>query len=371
MRFRPCLLLALILAVSSCSSSPADPELGTVDPRLTAQEIVAAMGDGFNLGNTFDLDLHSTDFAELQPLIATYQLAGMKHVRIPVTWMEGFGGNTLADENGRVNTAHTRFRDLKRIIDYALDRGLYVVINAHHERAFKEHYDGGEAYNAQFASLWTDIATIFKDYPQQLIFELLNEPEGAFGTWGGPVSPQNPTGIALTRQIMQVGVEAVRATGGLNTDRLIMIATNGQGNHSQIDEVYPTKTELPSAGDDAYIAIQVHTYDPWGFCGQDGRNSAFPGAATIEQSLRTVATHARRLGVPVNYGEFGVGRRTSQSERNSDTVRSFYRTIVRVAREEGMSTSVWDDRGWFGLVSGSAQTGYTFLHDIVPTMLAE
>ena len=64
-----------------------------------------------------------------------------------------------------------------------------------------------------------------------------------------------------------------------------------------------------------------------------------------------------------------MGRRNDQSARDTDVVRSFYKTVVRVARDEGGSHSAWDDRGWFGLVSGNAQNGYDFLYDIVPTML--
>lgn len=41
-------------------------------------------------------------------------------------------------------------------------------------------------------------------------------------------------------------------------------------------------------------------------------------------------------------------------------------TVVCVAWEEKTSPSVWDDRGWFGLVSGN-----DFVYDIVPTMLAQ
>jgi len=365
------LLLAAALFFSACSSSPTDPELETSEPLLTASEMMVAMDAGFNLGNTFDLASNSTDFDDIQPLIATYQLAGMQHVRIPVTWMEGFGGNTLADANGHVDFSHPRFQDLKRVIDYALGRGMFVILNAHHERSFKQNYDGSAAFDERFTNLWTDIATHFKDYPQRLIFEPLNEPQDAFGSWGGAVSPQDPTGLALTRQIMRVGVEAIRATGGSNAQRLIMIATNAHGNHSQIDDVYPTREALPGGGEDPFIAIQVHTYDPWEFCGEDGRNSAFTGTAELERSMRAVALHARQLGVPVNYGEFGVGRRSNQADRNTDVVRSFYRTIVQVTRDEGMSSTAWDDRGWFGLISGNPQIGYNFLHDIVPTMLAD
>ena len=57
--------------------------------------------------------------------------------------------------------------------------------------------------------------------------------------------------------------------------------------------------------------------------------------------------------VPINYGEYDVGRRVRREERGTATVLEFYKTIVNTTREEGMSTSVWDDRGWFGLIIDS------------------
>ena len=76
------------------------------------------------------------------------------------------------------------------------------------------------------------------------------------------------------------------------------------------------------------------------------------------------------LDVPINYGEYGVGRRVRREERGTATVLEFYKTIVNTTREEGMSTSVWDDRGWFGLIRKNRETNtYEFVHGIVPAML--
>ncbi|PTM19810.1 MAG: glycoside hydrolase, partial [Bacteroidetes bacterium] len=88
-------------------------------------------------------------------------------------------------------------------------------------------------------------------------------------------------------------------------------------------------------------------------------------------SMRAVAEHGRMLQVPINYGEFGVGRDGNQSERDTDLVREYYRTVVQTALAEGMSSTVWDDRGWFGLVEQDGTNTFRFKFDIVPYMLAE
>ncbi|NUN71301.1 MAG: cellulase family glycosylhydrolase [Bacteroidetes bacterium] len=368
-------LLFLLVLFISCSQNDVtapekEPVITDTTSAPTASAVILAMGTGFNLGNTFDLSQHPATVESIRPIIDLYYSAGLRHIRIPVTWRDGFGGNTLANADGRVNTLHPRFLQLKAVIDYALQKKMIVVLNAHHEHWLKQHYDGTPVYDTIFTALWRDIAVYFRDYPYELVFELLNEPEGAFGDWNGGTTPNDPMGLALTRYINVVGWKAVRGTGGRNARRVIMLSTNGQGNHSQIDDVFPEKTALPGAGTDPYLAVQVHTYDPWSFCGENGSNSAWPGSATLTNSIAAVAAHAKKLGVPVNYGEFGVGRAAHPEERDTDIVRGYYRTIRLAVLSEGMSATFWDDRGWFALIAKDGTGTYSFLHNIIPTVMA-
>ena len=364
------LFLAFLLFLSACNNPTSSQSNGEGDfPNAT--QVTLEMGTGINLGNVFDLGAHRFDFFELAAIIATYEQAGMKHIRIPTTWMDPVNGSALTDDNGKVNFEHPRFAVLKQVIDFAVERELYVVLNAHHERSFKANYDGSAYYNDKLQTLWTDIAEYFKEYNHYLVFEILNEPEGAFGHWGTEVSPVSDQALLFTRGVMRLGVEAIRATGGNNLQRTVMIATNAYGNHNQIFSVYPTPSQLPGQGQDNYLAIQVHSYDPWEFCGETGDNSAYPGDQLTANSMRAVAAHGRELGVPINYGEFGVGRDGNQPQRNTDLVRNYYRTVVQTALEEGMSSSVWEDRGWFGLIEGSVESGFSFKYNIVPYILSE
>lgn len=323
----------------------------------TAADIIKAMGPGFNLGNTFDNGGNPTSITSIKSIIDLYVAAGMKHVRIPVSWAQSVSGNTLANTTtGKVDYTNSRFLELKAAIDYALSKDLYVVVNTHHEHWLKDYYDGSATYNTKFSALWTDIATYFKSYSSKLIFDVLNEPEGTMGQWGAEAGfsfplPTNATAINFTRQINKVGYDAIRATGGGNTTRIIMIEPNGQGNQGMIEEVYPSKAELPGLGNDKYLAIQIHTYDPWGFCGETGSDAAYPGASSIVAAINKVAIHSALIGVPINYGEFGVGRLSAA--RNTSVIYEYYRTVKTTCLANNMSFSVWDDRGWFGLISSA------------------
>ena len=314
----------------------------------TAKEIIADMATGFNLGNTFDNNINTPTFETVKPIIDLYFDGGMRHIRIPVTWMQNFSPN-LADDNGNVNFTHPRLLELKAIVDYALAKKMYVEINTHHEHWLKNNYDGTATNDAKFAKLWTGIATFFKDYPKQLIFDVLNEPGGKMGQWsGGFPIPTGAKELSFTRQVNKVAYDAIRATGGNNATRVIMVEPNGQGNQNQISGVYPDKASLPGGGTDAYLAFQVHTYDPWAFCGETGANSAFPGSTTIESAIKKAGIHSTLVDVPINYGEFGVGR-TAGTERNTDVVRGYYKSVRTTCLAQKMSLTAWDDRGWLGL----------------------
>jgi endoglucanase len=366
------LAFAFLVFLFSCSKDANSSPPSVIAPPVTttfvsAAAVIDSMRTGFNLGNTFEYALQSTNPSSIYPIIDLYANAGMRHIRIPVTWMEGFNGNTLADANGTINFSHPRFIQLKAVIDYAISKKMFVVLNTHHEYWLYDNYNGTAQYNTAFTNLWTGIATYFKDYSPFLIFEVLNEPQGVFGDWNGGASPSSSGALALTRQINQVGYDAIRATGGLNTNRVIMVSPNGMGNHYQLDDVYPSVASLPGGGTDHYLSFQVHTYDPWAFCGETGSNASWPGSNSIVNSLVAISNYAKTLNVPVNYGEFGVGRNANASERNTDIVREYYRTMRLTCLSKKMSPTVWDDRGWFGLVT---PTGSSFLYNIVPNMMA-
>lgn len=333
----------------------------------TAKEVVKGMGAGFNLGNVFDNGQKSTNFNDFKPIIDLYVAAGMTHIRIPTTWYDYVGGTRLTDVNGNINTSHPRFIELVKTVDYALSKGLYVVLNTHHEHWLKDYYDGSAYYNNIFTTLWRSIANYFKAYPSKLVFEVLNEPEGVMGQWGTPIIPTVQSGILYTRQINKVGYDAIRSTGGNNSTRIVMISPNGQANDSQIEEVYPNVSTLPS-GNDQYLAMHVHSYDPWNFCGQTGANVNYPGVTQIRNDITVCNTHAQNNlgGIAVHYGEFGVGRETNQAERAAAVVTEYYQTFAKACNDLNIAFTVWDDRGWFALTNDA---GNAFTYNIVPKML--
>lgn len=109
--------------------------------------------------------------------IAQIASLGFDHVRVPVDY------NVLEDEEG--NKLESGFGYLKSCHDWCLKYNLNMLIDLHEcygysfdplkkgmDRA-KFFYD--EALQARFLHLWTEIAETFKDDPEHVAFEPLNE----------------------------------------------------------------------------------------------------------------------------------------------------------------------------------------------------
>lgn len=102
---------------------------------------------------------------------------GFDHVRVPVDY------NVLEDEDG--NIIESGFIYLSNCREWCEKYGLNMIIDLHECYGYsfdplkkdmdrkKFFYD--EALQARFMKLWTVIATRFKEYPNQVAFEPLNE----------------------------------------------------------------------------------------------------------------------------------------------------------------------------------------------------
>ncbi len=356
------------------------------EPAITSLVAAELMGRGFNLGNTFDAYgqvWQKHDIGHTKRIIDLYKQQGIQNIRIPITWMQEHEDGTLADAEGHINTNHPRFKDLVATIDYALSQGLYVVINTHHEHWLKQNYDSSEAMDKAFRTLWTEIASYFRDYPQRLMFEVLNEPDGVFGDWSKTknIGPKEASGIALTRKINQLGYDAIRATGGANQSRIIILAPNGQGNHGQINDIYPEAQVLPGGGNDPYVMITGHSYDPWDFCGNTGFNKFYlsdKGEASLDRLHKDVSNlvqnasaWSKKMGVGLYFGEYGVGREIAQNERNTLLVREYYRSFTQALIDAKIATAVWDDKGWFGILNAKEGDDFQFIFGLIDAIMGK
>ena len=257
----------------------------------TAIEIVNDMGLGWNLGNTFDCfgtwkeiktpDDQITMWGNVVPteaMVTTIKKYGFKTVRFPVTWMN------FMDESGKVKAEWmTR---VKEVVDWIIKAGLYCILNVHHDGVSGNWLAQGAHVKARYVTLWTQIATEFKDYDDHLILESMNEVEYKSGD-----SFDYNSLLTLT----QAFVDTVRGVGGKNSDRLLLIS----GMNTNLENTCSPSYKMPTDKANK-LAISIHYYLPPQFTVESDKN---PWTWTDEQGVVHEITPLQKWGDEGNYQE--------------------------------------------------------------------
>ena len=270
------LSLQVVSSVSGTSDTGSDD--GKMRSSITAQRFAEEMGLGINLGNTMEAyDATNCESASYkwppivgnnkpenyekvwgavettQKVIDGMKDAGFKTVRIPVFWgnmMKNDGTFTISDEYiGRV----------KEIVDYCRNDGLYTVINIHHFDEFIIRRYSKEKCVEIFTNLWTQIANYFKDYSDYLVFEGFNEylGGGQIGSNGKITDLPRDEGYDWTNKMNQAFVSAVRATGGNNANRMLVVS----GYWTNIDLTTNSNFKIPTDTVKDRLMVSVHYVD--------------------------------------------------------------------------------------------------------------
>ena len=109
------------------------------------------------------------------------------------------------------------------VVDYVIDEGLYCIINTHHDGwvcATERMYN---KFSPRFESLWTQIATEFSDYDERLVFASMNEVIDEEDKWNA----QPKSTFEYINKWNQLFVDTVRATGGNNAKRNLIVSPRG------------------------------------------------------------------------------------------------------------------------------------------------
>ena len=322
-------------AETTPSATPT-PELTIAD--ISPMDLVADMKIGWNLGNTLDATGGMGIMSETawgnpktkQEMIDAILDAGFNVIRIPVTWDGHFG----AAPEYKIHDIW--LQRVKEVVDYAYNKGAYVIINTHHEEWYMPTEENKVANGEQIAALWTQIAEYFKEYDEHLIFEGLNEPRlrGTSKEWNG-----DATASEVINYWEQLFVDAVRATGGNNTLRHLMIT--GYAASSSRDNL--AKIVLP---EDDKLIVSVHAYNPYNFA-LNAKGTANWSAEKNGSELTNFAKMLNELfvskGIPVIIGEFGAVNKDNTEARVEWA--SYY---VSAAKEYGIPCIWWDNNAFSG-----------------------
>ncbi|MBP3610430.1 MAG: glycoside hydrolase family 5 protein [Lachnospiraceae bacterium] len=311
---------------------------------LTAKEVVAGMKLGWSLGNTMDSFDDSIDRASApsawetawgnpvttEALIEKMINEGFNVIRYPVSWR-----NHITDsENYKIDEAW--MNRVQELVDYAYNRGVYVILNIHHEGWHDPYYDNKDAAEKKLRAVWEQIADRFKDYGERLVFECMNEPRKRDTEWewnGG-----DEEGWEVVNYFNRVCIDTIRRTGGNNPYRCLMIP-----GYAANCTVGIRHLEIPE-GDDKLIA-SVHAYEPYDFAlNIQGRGLWENDTKIIDSILKEIDELFLSKGTPAIIGEFGAMYKPV--EGNEASRGEWVEYYVKKAKEYGIPC-VWWDNGLF------------------------
>ena len=313
----------------------------------TAQEASNSMRIGLNLMNSLDAYGNWFDWSDLnaaqtcwgEPLADAEWFKAVKEygfncVRVPITWFMHL------DEEGNVSQAW--MDRVEEVVNYALNAGLYCIINVHHDTNAGEYtwvkadHEGFETVNAKFSLLWQQIAERFKDYGEKLLFEGYNEVLDESGTWELPKSDNGYLGI---NDLAQSFVNTVRATGGNNLYRNLIVCTYcANGGQTPLD-----KLVIPTDQYANHILVEVHNYSPGRFTqilGIEDDQEIPVWTEDDEQSLAPeldiVINYANNNNIPVVIGEFGAIEKIADEDLGK-----YAEYMVRYCRDRANITLIY------------------------------
>ncbi|MDR2546081.1 MAG: glycoside hydrolase family 5 protein [Lachnospiraceae bacterium] len=337
---------------------------------ITAVDLVAQMKIGWNLGNTLDV-VDGSRLRASSPsgwetgwgnpvttpeLFATLYDYGFNVFRIPVSW------NDHLMINNDYQIVESWMERVKEVVDYAYATGAFVILNTHHESWAQPYYERQDRASYILERVWTQVADVFADYSERLIFEGLNEPRqiGTPNEWNGG----NQEGWDVVNLFNEVFIETVRQSGGNNPYRVLMIP-------SYAANAWEAPKHLWLPPDDDKIIVSIHAYEPYDFALRvGGRGEWNEDRTAIDQIMRQLDELFISRGIPVLLDEFGaMYKPVAGNEEERAAWAAYY---VGEAAKVGIPCLWWDNGAFtgsgelFGIINRET---YEFVYPLVAEAL--
>ncbi|HLA73079.1 MAG TPA: glycoside hydrolase family 5 protein [Steroidobacteraceae bacterium] len=317
-------------------------------PLPAAIEVAGEIKVGWNLGNTLEAICSETAWGNpvaSQALIDSVKAAGFNAIRIPAAW------NCHANQSTSVIEPAWLAR-VKQVVDYAYGQGMYVLLNIHWDSGWLQDHPTfafQAAVNQKQQAYWMQIANTFKTYDQHLLFAGTNEVHADFGT---PTAEHN----TVQQSYNQTFVNAVRATGGNNASRTLVVQTYNTNIFHGLNFF-----NLPADTIAGHLIVEVHHYDPydytlnpkgpclyWGAPYPPQSSCSWAGESFHQTTFAQVRAKWIDNGIPVIMGEYGVALRANLDLES----RQYYLEYVnKTAAANGIKTFYWDN----GVQPGQAE----------------
>jgi endoglucanase len=246
--------------------------------------------------------------------------AGFGTVRVPINW----AGHTRKSAPYIIDEAF--FSRVDHVVDTALAEGLQVIINVHH---YNKLMDRPIEQMPRFAAIWRQIAERYKDYPETVIFEVLNEPYGEM----------------TERRLASANFTTLEIIRKTNPSRWVIFSGVQWGNFEGLIGMNFPK--------DPKTMLTFHYYDPFEFThqgagwtstkykkGQDWGSDE--DVAKFKADIGNLTSHPIFQSHILFLGEFGAIRHAAPQARFE-----YIKTVREFAAEYDVGWCYWDFVGEF------------------------
>jgi len=275
-------------------------------------------------------------------MISEVKRAGFNAVRIPVTFFNHIpSGSDVID---------IEWLDrIQEVVDYAIGQDMYCILCLYHDGSTTGWLRvSSDSDLNKYSSVWTQLAERFRDYDEHLLFQGYNELTDKDNTWDYP--GKNDT--EWVNQLAQTFVDTIRATGGNNSKRCLVVSPYA-GSHEQAiiddfklprDTVYDRiivavnayfpalfsyDIELGTEEDSDGEAVSSTDYSVWG---------SDADKAEMDALFSKLYRRFVNQGVPVIIAEF-----CSADKDNTETRAAHAAYYTGKAAEYGIPCFWWDD----------------------------
>lgn len=342
---------------------------------LTAQQWNQQVIAGWNLGNALESapsgwDSNSTSIGwkssydtsgetawgnpkTTRAMIDSVRAAGFNAVRIPVRW-----GCHITDAS-QMTISPAWLSRVKEVVDYCIQNDMYVILNTHHDMwlEYQPIMTKKEDNNKKLALLWTQIASYFADYDGHLAFAGTNEVH-LKDNWNEPAAAN----LAVQNSYLQTFVDAVRATGGKNYYRHLIVQTYACNPYFGLGQKLVVPQDVEENGC-LRMSVEYHYYNPYSYCSGNKGNGYYnywghecpteqKGAVapddeqTMTSFFDQVDAEWVSKGLGIVVGEWGISDRyTSSLDKKAihDNMTYYCSFLTREIRLRGYSAFVWDN----------------------------
>lgn len=285
----------------------------------TAVQLAAKMHLGINFGNTMESpaegDWQTSKLTE--SYVKFVKQTGFNAVRLPTGWVKSH----LSDPaKAKIDPAW--LDRVKEVVGWCVANDMYVILNAHGDWGWLENNVNNlkkDSVNAMQKAIWEQIATTMRDFDEHLIFAGTNEPVA-----------EDAEHMAILDSYHQTFVNAVRATGGRNSHRVLVV----QGPRTNGELTYNLMNTLPVDPVPNRLMVEIHNYTPatftlvtdgdvsWGnmiyYWGagnhstiEPERNATYGEEDEILDEFQKMKQKFVDKGIPVVLGEYATWRRTA------------------------------------------------------------